>query len=121
MNEQEVVPVEREREIREAVLDEVFDNLAGQGWDVGMTDHPTKGVNLDICDPNDTEAVPVEPEWEYRRVPENGQLAICRTFESVPELDEGWIAERRSVGPWLPVEPVQVDAQPRETETGETS
>ena len=55
--------------------------------------------------------VQLEPEWEYRRVPENGQLAICHTFESMPELDEGWIAERRSVGKWLPVEPVQVEQE----------
>jgi hypothetical protein len=56
------VPVEPEQDMRDAVLDEVFTNLSNQGWSVAMTDHPTKGVNLDICDPNSSAAVPVEPE-----------------------------------------------------------
>jgi len=62
-------------------------------------------------------ATPVEPEWEYRRVFPSGRPQILNYFDKPPEIDEGWSVERRSVGPWLPVEPVQVDPQPHDSET----
>jgi len=92
------VPVEREQEIREAVLDEVFANLGSQGWDVGMTDHPTKGVNLDICDPNSPAAVPVE------ELPTTDPLHSASTTDSPHNAWRagyrfGW-NDKHNGGPW---------------------
>ncbi|GAA3730255.1 hypothetical protein GCM10022239_03560 [Leifsonia bigeumensis] len=44
-----------------------------------------------------------ETEWEYRRVAPDGRPVIEWTFESMPLLDEGWSAQRRSLGQWVPV------------------
>jgi hypothetical protein len=41
---------------------------------------------------------------EYRRVMPDGH-PLKATFEQVPELDEGWTAEFRELGPWQPVTP----------------
>ena len=46
-----------------------------------------------------------EPVYEYRRVDQNGRVRFGAEFSSMPLLDEGWSAERRTVGVWerLPV------------------
>jgi hypothetical protein len=42
---------------------------------------------------------------EYRRVMPDGRPRLGATFEQVPELDEGWTAEFRELGPWHAVTP----------------
>jgi hypothetical protein len=42
-------------------------------------------------------------EYEYRRVTSAGRIYFP-TFESVPELNEGELAQRRTLGPWGVVE-----------------
>lgn len=48
---------------------------------------------------------PAGDAWEYRRVMPDGGPRYGATFDTLPELDEGWGAERRWLGPWLPVSP----------------
>lgn len=43
-------------------------------------------------------------EWEYRRVRPDGRPVYGPIFDLMPDLDYGWSAERRPLGPWIPVE-----------------
>ena len=42
-------------------------------------------------------------EYEYRRVSREGRIRFA-TFDSMPELNEGESAQRRTLGPWEVVE-----------------
>jgi len=52
-------------------------------------------------------AVPVEPEWEYRRRHPRRANSPA-TFETVPELNHGEWVERRMLGEWEAVAPDEV-------------
>jgi len=57
----------------------------------------------------DAGAVPVEPEWEYRRfLPSDSRLQSYQEYSSMPPLAEGWVVERRTVGEWQQVAPDEV-------------
>lgn len=45
-----------------------------------------------------------DTEWEYRRVDRNGRPILYAVFDQMPLLDEGYSAERRSIGPWVAIE-----------------
>jgi hypothetical protein len=53
-------------------------------------------------------AVPVEPEWEYRRRIERCGSQPDAIFEAMPVLDDGFWAQRRTVGEWEDVPPDEV-------------
>jgi hypothetical protein len=56
-----------------------------------------------VVDALEAVTVPTEPEYEYRAVTKVGNH--FGSFDSMPEMDKGWTAERRTVGKWEAVEP----------------
>jgi len=67
---------------------------------------------------NEQETVPVEPEWEYGfKAPGATWAAINRAEADHYCLSDPAVfslVRRTQGGPWLPVEPVQVDPQPHD-------
>jgi len=60
-----------------------------------------RGITVEIVEP-------VAPEWEYRRRIERGGSQPDAIFEAMPVLDDGFWAQRRSVGEWEDVPPDEV-------------
>ena len=74
---------------------------------------------------NEQETVPVEPEWEYGTAYTTGAGAVVAIAGVRISTDAPYQKVKRlkaiEAGPWLPVEPVQVDPQPHDSETGESA
>lgn len=95
------VPTENERERLAAIAKHVIDaevTYEESDWYLFADAVIAAGFRL---------SVPVEPEWEYRRRKPRGAQPPA-IFEAMPVLDDGFWAQRRSVGDWEDVPPDEV-------------